>query len=265
VYVGGGTAVYKTADGGRSWHAFSRGLLPPPGVNRGEGWVGWLAFDPADYGVLYELDYGRTLRKSVDGGHTWKVVLSGFKRFGIWGPIMAPRPPSALYAAFTPIGPRGGPPGVYKSTDDGKFWRRLGLPAADSSGTILSAADPQRHTLYFAAQDRLFASADAAQSWRLISQGLPRNEQPLTALAAGGGSIIASLGKDGVYTSRNEGQTWTRSWPASGVTPGPGVGLITSDPAHPSTVLAAENYSSRQPKNQILRSTDDGRSWMVLP
>src|SRR5581483_4118768 len=47
VYIGGGTAVYKTTDGGRTWRTFNRGLLPPPGVNRGEGWVLWLAFDPA--------------------------------------------------------------------------------------------------------------------------------------------------------------------------------------------------------------------------
>jgi len=264
VYVGGGAAVYKTTNGGRTWHAFNHGLLPPPGINRGEGWVLWLAVDPANSDILYEYDYGGTLRRSVDGGHTWNVVFSGFKRHVFaWAMLMTPQPQLALYAAFGK-GPGGGERGVYKTTDSGKDWQRLAvapLPAPGAKGTILSAADPQRRTVYFASEDRIFASSDAGRAWRSIGRGLP-HDQPVSALAAGGGRLIASLGTDGVYISANNGRTWTRSWPVAGPVPGLGVAIVTVDPAHPANVIAAANYpAKRTTVTHILRSTDGGRTW----
>ena len=221
----------------------------------------WLAIDPGNNHVLYEYDYGETLRKSLDGGHTWKVVLSGFRRFGIRTLLMPPRAPLALYAAFSPNGPRGGKPGVYKSMDGGKHWWRLGLPAPGD--LVLSAADPQKRTIYFTEGNQVFASTDAGRYWRSIGQGLP-HDQPVSALGAGGGTVIASLGTAGVYISTNQGQTWTRTWPASGTAPGLGVGLLTIDPAHPTTVLAAATYAAtRATGTHILRSTDGGHTWEV--
>lgn len=275
VYVGGGRAVYKTTDAGRTWRTFNRGLLPPPGINRGEGWVTWLALDPANHDVLYEYDEGGTLRKSADGGRTWNVVLSGAKkRFFAWSLLIAPRPPLALYAAFASTGCwpcHGGKPfkprmrrGIYKSTDGGRTWRRLGMPAPPPAAvstaglpSIPAAADPQRQTLYFAEQDRIFASTDAGRTWRDIGRGLP-HDQPVSALAAGGGTVVASLGTDGVYTSANEGRTWMRSWPASGPVRGPAVDLLTVDPADPAYVVAAAG-------NRVLRSNDGGRTWTGTP
>jgi photosystem II stability/assembly factor-like uncharacterized protein len=269
VYVGGGKCVYKTTNGGRTWHVFSRGLLPPPGINRGEGWVFWLAIDPGNTSVLYEYDYGGTLRKSVDGARTWKVVLSVAKRRSFaWSWLMAPHQPLALYASFRPVGPGGGKAGVYKSTDGGKAWRRLALPAlleTNSGANILvpSAADPQRNTLYFSEWDGIYASTNAGRTWHSISSGLP-HDQPVSALAAGGGTVIASLGTDGVYTSTNQGQTWTRTWPASGLAPGLGVDLVTVDPAHPASVIATAIYPANRPTGtHILRSTNSGRTWTV--
>ena len=263
VYVGGGKAVYKTINGGRTWRAFNRGLLPPPGINRGEGWVDWLAIDLANTKIIYEHDYANTIRKSVDGGQTWKVVLSGWHRFGIQAVLVPPHAPLVMYAAFYPKGPRGGKPGVYKSTDGGKAWRRLGLPTPELTGSTLSAADPQQNAIYFAEQGQIFAGTEAGRDWRSVSQGLPR-DQPVSALAAGGGTVIASLGTDGVYISTNRGQTWTRTWPASGTAPGVGVGLLAIDPAHPTTVLAAATYAAtRATGTHILRSSDGGRTWAV--
>ena len=70
---------------GQTWRAFNRGLLPPPGINRGEGWVDWLAVDPTKSNVLYEHDYANTIRKSLDGGQSWNPVLSLWRKGGISG------------------------------------------------------------------------------------------------------------------------------------------------------------------------------------
>jgi hypothetical protein len=281
LYAGTGNAVYKTTNSGRTWHAFRRGLLPPPGVNRSEGWVNWLAVDPTNSNIVYEHDYAQTIRKSTDGGHTWNVLLSdetlvpAHSSGAQTGLLMAPSRPPALYAAFGPdtypSGPRGGKSGVYQSTNGGKTWRRMGLPAG---GAGMSAADPQHNTVYVAVGARVFASTDAGQDWRFIGQGLPQDQAigaspnlapPGPGMAAGAGTVIVSLGKHGIYESSDDGRTWTHSWPVSGPAPGFGVGRIAVDPANPTTVYAAAYYTrSRSFRTHILRSTDSGRTWTVI-
>jgi photosystem II stability/assembly factor-like uncharacterized protein len=118
-------------------------------------------------------------------------------------------------------------------------------------------ADPQRHTLYFNDQDTIYASSNGGRTWKDIGGRLPQ-DQPVSALAAGGGSIVASLGTDGIYTSTDQGQAWKRTWPVSGPLQGPAVDLIVVDPVHPSSVLAVAG-------NQLLRSTDGGRTWSLAP
>jgi photosystem II stability/assembly factor-like uncharacterized protein len=262
LYAGTGNALYKTTNGGVTWRAFTRGLLPPPGINRGEGWVVWLAVDPTNTNVLYEHDYAGTLRKSIDGGHTWKVVLS--PRW-IDGLLVTPGRRPALYAVFYISGPtRAKPPGVYRSRNGGKTWRKMRLPAPHGRPAA-SAADPQRNAIYIVEGARIFRSTDAGRDWNSMGQGLPQ-DQPVTSLAAGAGTVFASLGTDGIFKSLDGGRTWTRSWPASG--PAPGLGssyLVTVDPAHPATVFAEADYpDQRSTASHILRSTDGGRTWTVV-
>src|SRR5581483_991126 len=155
----------------------------------------------------------------------------------------------------------GGKPGVFESADGGTTWRRVALPrpAPGLRTGIFSAADPQTKTLYFAEQNQIFASTDAGRAWHRVGENLPQ-DHPLWALAAGGGTVIASFGPDGLYTSTNEGRSWTRSWPASGSVPGLGVRLITVDSAHPEAVIAAANYPANgTTATRILRSSDGGR------
>src|SRR5215210_1858141 len=172
LYAGTGNAVYKTTDGGQRWRAFSRGLLPPPGVNRGEGWVRWLAVDPTDSNVLYEHDYANTIRKSVDGGRSWRPVGSLWKEGGVAGLLMAPGRPRSLYGAF--YFSRGTEPGVYvyATTDGGKTWRKTRLKATEAA-SVAFAADRGRRTIYIALGARVFSSANGGRNWNFIGL-LPR-------------------------------------------------------------------------------------------
>jgi photosystem II stability/assembly factor-like uncharacterized protein len=264
LYVGTGNAVYKTTDGGRSWRASTRGLLPPPGVNRGEGWVGWLAVDPTKSDVVYEGDYANTIRKSVNGGRSWQPVLSRWQKGGIAGLLMVPRHPAVIYGAFSISGPRGGKPGVYVTTDGGKKWRYTGPSVSDSQhGAVVAfAADSQRGTIYVAVRGRVF-SATAGHPWHFIGLGLPP-DAVVTGLAAGAGTVYAAFGEKGIYKTNNEGRTWTQSWPDSGPAPGLGAGIIAVDSARPTTIYASAYYpGNRTTATHILRSTDGGLTWTV--
>jgi photosystem II stability/assembly factor-like uncharacterized protein len=276
LYVGTGKDLYKTTNGGRTWHAWKRGLLPPPGINRGEGWTDWLAVDPRNSKIVYEHDYANTLRKSTDGGHSWKVVLSAWTKASLptketsglmSGLLMAPGRSPALYVAFSRLGPKRTKPGVYKSTNGAKTWRKLKLPAPDGAAdphwTAAAAADPQQNAIYMAVGARIFASTNAGRNWRLISRGLGFTpNQYVTSLAAGGGNVFATFwGTEAIYKSSDGGGTWTRSWPASKPTPGLVGDIVAVDPARPSTVYAV-SYTADA--TQILRSINGGRTWTVV-
>ncbi len=268
LYAGTGNAVYKTTNGGRTWRAFDRGLLPPPGINRGEGWVDWLAVDPTNSNVLYEHDYANTIRKSVDGGQSWRPMLSLYKKGWIASVLLAPSRPSSLYAAFW----RGSfekwsdvvDLGVYKSSDGAKTWQRtMHLSVSrEHSPVVALAADPRRPTvLYAVVGTRVFRSTDAGHGWSFIGEGLPQGGD-VTGLAAARGTVYAAFGEKGIYASADGGRTWTQSWPDSGPAPGLGAGLLAVDPARPTTIYASAYYpQNRRTGTHILRSTDSGRTW----
>jgi photosystem II stability/assembly factor-like uncharacterized protein len=267
LYAGTGNAVYKTTDGGRTWRAFKRGLLPPPGINRGEGWVDWLAVDPTNSNVLYEHDYADTIRKSVDGGQSWKPVISLWKRGAIPGLLLEPSRPPALYGAFLVSGPRGAKPGVYATSDGGKTWRNTRLNPSDSAEApvaVALAADPQRKTIYVAVRARVFSSTNAGRAWDFIGRRLPQDGL-VTGLAAGAGTVYAAFGAKGIYQTSDGGRTWTQSWPESGLAPGVGAGLVAVNPARPTSIYASAYYpSDRSTATHILRSTNSGLTWTVV-
>lgn len=267
LYVGTGKDLYKTTNGGRTWHAWKRGLLPPPGINRGEGWTDWIAVDPGNSKIVYEHDYANTLRKSTDGGHSWKVVLSAWEKGAMGGLLMTRGRSPALYAAFSISGPKGRKPGVYKSTNGAKTWEKLSLPAPDGPqdphDAAASAADPQQNAIYMAVGARIYASTNGGRAWRLISQelGLTPN-QYVTSLAAGGGNVFATFsGTEAIYKSADDGGTWTQSWPASKPAPALVEDTVAVDPARPTTVYAISENTGPE---QILRSTNSGRTWTVV-
>ena len=104
LYAGTGVAAYKTVNGGRSWHGWNRGLLPPPpvikggqakgtpGWRRSEGWVSALAVDPADSRIVWA-GSGGGVKKSTDGGRSWKTVLWQGRFMGVQALAIAPTRP----------------------------------------------------------------------------------------------------------------------------------------------------------------------------
>ncbi len=175
--VGYGNGVYRSNDGGKSFQHM--------GLPKSEH-IGRIVVDPRNSNVVYVAAYGplwnaggeRGVFKSTDGGKTWKNVLNVSEHTGCNEVLMDPRNPDVLYAAFhqrrrhewTYIS--GGPESaVYKSTDGGATWNKLGggLPSGDL-GRIALAIAPSNPDMVYAiveATDNggVYRSTDRGASW----------------------------------------------------------------------------------------------------
>ena len=126
-----GDAVYKLRDGGKSWKNMGLKTLAH---------IGKIIVDPNNSDIVYASAFGlvwapggdRGLYKTIDGGKTWKAVLTVSENTGISDLWMDPRDAKVLYATFYQrrrhkwVLLNGGPESaIWKSTDAGVTWRKL--------------------------------------------------------------------------------------------------------------------------------------------
>ncbi len=173
-----GDGVYRSEDGGKSWK--NMGLKNSEHIAR-------IIVDPRNSNVVYVAAQGplwgpggdRGLFKSVDGGKTWKNILSVNEHTGATDIIMDPKRPDVLWAAtyqrrrhvWTLID--GGPGSViHKSEDGGTTWKKLssGLPSVDMGriGLAISQVDPKVLYATIEAASRkggFFRSLDYGETW----------------------------------------------------------------------------------------------------
>ena len=218
-----GDGVYRSDDGGRTWHHL--------GLERARQ-IGRIVVDPRDPMRVYVAAQGdrwrdtpeRGVYRSNDGGQSWQRVLFVDERTGASDLSIDARDPSVLYAGmwshrrrpwFVESGGEAG--GVYRSTDGGDTWTRLGggLPEfAGKVGVACSPASPERvYALVEAEEGGLFRSDDAGDTWRLVN-----GDRVLRARSWYYMHVVADpVDADTVYVmnapllrSRDGGETFTR-------------------------------------------------------
>ena len=148
-----GDGIYKSTDGGKTWK--NMGLEKTQHIGR-------VIVDPADsdtvyvaaLGNLYSANSERGLYKTVDGGKKWKKVLYVNPDVGVVDVVLDPKNTDTIFAAsyerrrrawdFDGAGPGSA---VYKSTDAGESWKKLGggLPSGEIGriGLDVFAKDPK--------------------------------------------------------------------------------------------------------------------------
>jgi photosystem II stability/assembly factor-like uncharacterized protein len=185
-----GTGVFRSTNGGRSWH--SLGL-------KHTGAIGRIRIDPtnprrifvAAQGRLFDTGGDRGLYLTENGGLSWRRVLEGLNNStGAIDVAVNPGNPDIVLAALWdklrfPDGREYGGPGsgVYRSADGGRSWTRIEDPLPSSAsepgriGVAFAPGDPSR--AYAITNDRIgnltgfFVSTDAGATWVRPMTGEP--------------------------------------------------------------------------------------------
>jgi photosystem II stability/assembly factor-like uncharacterized protein len=186
--------------------------------------------------------------KTTNGGVTWKPIFDDVHVASVGAVAVAPSDPKIVYVgtgnqsgwSFT-IGK-----GIYKSTDSGKSWTNIGLPASQYIGGIV--VDPRN-------ADNVLV---AAQGPRVGGRG---GVSPAVEPAA--------AAERGVYRSTDGGRTWTRVLPTDGSSGASDVYLDHRDPQMVFALLVAggPGAPAAQPVSAgtgAYKSTDGGVTWQPI-
>ena len=201
-----------------------------------------LSVDPKDPSVVFAA--AGALLATFDGGATWgsdpfppaSVVLatsdalfagsaSGlYRRRVVTGPwekadapfsparmAVDPRNPSTIYvAAQTDLDAPLRPGGVFRSTDGGAVFSRVGSPAIGNEADAVVIDPISSGNVYVAAGARVFRSVDGGDHWLERSAGLPGT--PVLSLAIDPGRpwiLYAGTRGSGVFRTADAGATWS--------------------------------------------------------
>lgn len=194
--------------------------------------------DPRHKGGLYVATSTAGVWHSTDSGQSFTSVWPAGVTHAMGALAIAPD--GTLYAGTGETNPGGGSityggNGVYRSTDGGTTWRRVGLKSAGTIGRI--AIDP----------------TNSRRIWVAVS-----------------GNLFVPGGKRGVYESTDGGNTWKRSFaPPNSTT---GAADIAVDPKNPAHVVAGLWDHLRKPDKRrytgvgsgVWQTRDGGKTWQRL-
>ena len=130
---------------------------------------------------------------TVDGGMNWtNVTPPDLPEFSRINSIEAsPHDATTAYAAVTRYQSNDRRPYVYRTSDLGKSWTRLGAGIAVDHFVRVVREDPVRRGLLFAGTERgVYVSFDAGASWQSLQLNLPA--VPITDLAVRNVDLVAS-------------------------------------------------------------------------
>ena len=232
--VGGG--LWKTTDGGNTWHCVSDKTF-------GSSSVGAVEVARTNPNVVYvgmgevemrgNISFGDGMYKSMDGGKSWKHI--GLREsYAIGSIAIHPNDENIVYVAAQ--GHIWGPNkerGLYKTTDGGASWQQILAPANDTSGCVDVKLDPNNPNIVYASMwkafrtpyslssgggtgNGLYKSTDGGITWKCLSTnpGMPKglmgkiivtissvNSENLWA-------VVENKDNAGIYASNDGGETW---------------------------------------------------------
>ncbi len=227
--TGWGDGIYRSDDGGATWR--HSGLRESSHIAR-------IVPHPTDRDIAYVAVQGnlwapsaeRGLYKTVDGGKSWRLVLTGNEDTGVTEVAMDPSNPEVLYAATyqrrrQAFGYVGGGPGsaLFKSTDGGATWSKLttGLPQGVVGRIGIAIYRKNPSVVYVSVEQGLRYTSSISYEQRL----------------------------GGVYRSDNAGATWRQ------------MGDWNPRPSYSSKLLVDPNDDARLYQVQYSVSTDSGKTW----
>jgi photosystem II stability/assembly factor-like uncharacterized protein len=238
--------------------------------------------------LVYYAGYtGGGVWKTENAGHSWRNISDGFFRTGSIGAIaVAASDPNVIYVGSGEHPVRGQSSsygdGMYRSTDAGRSWTRIGLDATKQISQVrVHPTNPD--LVYVAAQgdrwkptaDRgIYRSADGGRSWTQVLKGQNGTSGASDlAMDPGNPRILYAAFWDhqrlpwqvrsggpgsGIWKSTDGGDSWMRL--AGGLPAFMGKVGVAVSPANPDRVYAIVEAE----KGGMYRTDDAGKSWRLV-
>ena len=235
-YLGAtGGGVWKTVDAGASWrnvsdNTFATGSIGAMDVADSDPSIVYVG--TGSEGIRSNVSIGKGIYKSTDAGRTWRFV--GLADAGQIGAVVVhPTNPDLVYAAVVgnpfAVGPARG---VYRTRDGGATWQRV-LFLSDSTGAVDVELQPGSPDVVYASMWR-----GARRPWTVISGG----------------------GEDGIFRSRDGGESWTR---LGGGLP---TGVVGKSDLSVSAAAPQRVYAIVEARvgGGLYRSDDAGERWTLV-
>ncbi|MFN8062516.1 MAG: hypothetical protein U0Q12_25415 [Vicinamibacterales bacterium] len=253
---------------------------------------------PGDPLTYYAGSASGGIFKSVDGGLNWQPIFDGQQVSSIGEIAVAPSDPSTVWAgtgescirSHISVGE-----GIFKSTDAGKTWARMGLEQTGRIGSI--AIDPQNPDIvtacalghaYGPQQERgVYRTTNGGKTWERVlfvdeNTGCSRlsmdPKNPRRMFAGMWTLEIHTWGRDsggpgsGLYVTNDGGTTWKKVEGRGLPTKTVGKTTPAIAPSDPNRVYALIETGDGIPtddgqeteRGQVFRSDDGGESWRVV-
>ena len=240
-----------------------------------------------DSKVYYMGVTGGGVWKTDDMGLSWRCISDGYFKTGSVGAIaVADSDPNVVYVGMGEHAIRGvmthHGDGVYKSTDAGKTWKKMGLDATQHIARIVvHPKNPDilwvaaQGALYSKSQERgIFKSTDGGATWKKVlyvndATGASElsldanNPRILYAAMWEHGrlpwKVISGGTGSGLYKSTDYGETWERM--KEGLPEEMGKMAIAVSRSNPEKVYALIESDSYKDARGLYVSNDAGKNW----
>ncbi len=278
-YVGVASGgVWKTVNAGISWtpvfdkygsYSIASVVIDPNNTN-----VVWIG--TGEYNSQRAIGYGDGVYRSEDGGKSWNNM--GLERSEHIGRIIIDPRNSHVYAAVQgPLWGPGGDRGLYKTTDDGKTWKKI-LEISKNTGITDIVMDPRNPDILYAAsyqrrrrvftlinggpEGAIYKSVDAGAKWDKLTSGLPKGDMGRIGLTISPANpdvvyaIIEAAGDTGGFLrSTNRGAAWKRMSK-----------YVSQSPQYYNRIVAdpkdVDKVYSLDVRSQV--TEDGGKTWRTL-
>ena len=260
-------SMYRSLDGGASWD-----------LVHVAGHVGGIAISPINPNNVIYTNLETANFQTLDGGMTWKRVVGKLPGEGLVSPLTAiafsKDDPRIAYTTALDVvfeTGRGGtwpphPSGVYKSSDEGKTWKRVGVCDICGSIQTIVVVEGDSNFVWAAADGGLFFSKDGGRNWsgnvigyldetRKRTENINKNILPkvvgLSLQPGNPDTMLAASSEFGMFRSTDGGASWVPS----------NEGLNPSKLHRVQFSLSNPNVAYVATHDGVFRSDDAGESW----